>query len=261
MKTWGQAAVLAAVLTAAPTQTAVHAQAAGQDQQMLDELRKIRQLLQLIEQMIAQQGAPARPVPGPVDDRAPLGSISVTGFSLGHADAPLTMVEFTDLQCPFCGRFYATVFEQIKKEYIETGKLRYVSRDFPLETIHPFALTAARASRCAGDQGKFWEMRHTILANNSHLTADTFATLAQDLRLDAAAFSTCVADSTKFGAEIQKDLAEGTAAGVTGTPSFVIGRSGATGMTGGIRLVGAQPYSVFEGKFKELLTEKPTTNP
>src|ERR1700730_660463 len=211
--------------------------------------------------MIAQQGAPARPVPGPVDDRAPLGSVSVAGVSLGNADAPLTMVEFTDLQCPFCGRFYGSVFEQIKSEYIETGKLRYVSRDFPLETIHPFALTAARASRCAGDQGKFWEMRHSILANNSHLTADTFTKFAEDLRLDATAFSTCVADSTKFRAEIQKDLADGTAAGVTGTPSFVIGRSGPAGVTGGIRLVGAQPYSAFEATFKELLSEKPTTNP
>jgi protein-disulfide isomerase len=225
-----------------------------QNDQILNELKAIRQLL---EKLAGPLGAPGQPVPtaaapAPIDDNVKLGN--VTGYVLGKADAPLTMVEFTDLQCPFCRQFHVTTFEQLKKDYIDTGKLRYVSRDFPLDTIHPFAIAAARAARCAGDQGKFWEMRHTILVNNAALNNDVFATFAQDLKLNAASFKTCTADASKWLVDMQKDLTEGSGAGVSGTPSFVIGRTSATGLDG-VRLVGAQPYAVFDGKLKELLAQ------
>jgi protein-disulfide isomerase len=251
-------AVLVATLTVLTAGSGARAQAVGQDQQVLDELRKIRQLLQLIEQMIAQQNVP-RQVPAPVEPKIQLSSL--TGFSLGKSEAPLTMIEFTDLQCPFCGQYHATVFNQIRNDYVETGKLRYISRDFPLEAIHPLAVRGARAARCAAAEGKFWEMRHAILANHAHLGNDSFGTFAQDLGLDLKTFTTCTADGTRFRAEIQNDIADGTAAGVDGTPSFVIGRSSASGLVDGVRVAGAQPYSVFEAKFKELLTAKPATNP
>jgi protein-disulfide isomerase len=205
--------------------------------------------------MMAQRNTPTRPT-GPVDDRSPLAPITTAGFSLGKRDAPLTMVEFTDLQCPFCAQFHGGVFERIKSDYIDTGKLLYITRDFPLETIHPVAMIAARAARCGAEQGRFWEMRHQILTNNSHLSADSLGTVARGLGLDEAAFTKCVADAERFRGEIQKDIADGTAAGVTGTPSFVIGRNGGTQVTDGIRIVGAQPYSVFDARFKELLGQR-----
>jgi len=253
--------MLAAGLTIVAAGAGAQAQTVGQDQQILDELRKIRQLLQLMEQLMAQQNVPRpAPAPAPVEPKIQLSSL--TGLSLGQSDAPLTMIEFTDLQCPYCRQYHATVFDQIKAGYIETGKLRYISRDFPIESIHPLSLAAARATRCAADEGKFWEMRHNILINNAHLTTDSFVTFAQNLGLDLKTFTTCAADSARFRAEIQNDIADGTAAGVDGTPSFVIGRSSPKGgLLDGIRVVGAQPYSVFEAKFKELLTEKPSTNP
>ena len=165
------------------------------------------------------------------------------------------MVEFTDLQCPFCRQFHVAAYEQIKKDYIDTGKLRYISRDFPLDSIHPYAQGAARASRCAADQGKFWEMRHTILLNNAALGNDVFATFAQDLKLNVPNFKSCEATAaTKFQADLQKDLTDATGVGVSGTPTFVIGRTAAEGLDG-TRIVGAQPYAVFEAKFKELLSK------
>jgi protein-disulfide isomerase len=257
----GGVTVLTAMLAATIQTTAIRAQSASpqpapaqfpQDQQVLDELKKIRQLLQLIEQMIAQQNAPAR-APGPTEDKTQLGSVTVTGTALGKSDAPLTMVEYTDLQCPFCRQFHVNVFDQIRKDYIDTGKLRYISRDYPLDMLHPLAQSAARAARCGANQGRFWEMRHGILVNNAHLTADTFTTLAQDLHLDVLAFTACLTDQTRFQTEIQKDVADGSAVGVTGTPSFVVGRSSAAGVTDGVRIVGAQPYGVFDTRFKELL--------
>src|SRR3954470_12835273 len=118
-----------------------------QNEEMIKELRAIRQLLERLTQ--PQPSAPAQPTSAKIVD--------LKGYALGKPDAPLTMVEFTDLQCPFCRQFHVTSFEQLKKEYIDTGKLRYFSRDFPLESLHPFAMQAARAAKCAADEGKFWE--------------------------------------------------------------------------------------------------------
>jgi protein-disulfide isomerase len=223
-----------------------------QNQEILNELKAIRQLLEKLAGPLGQP-LPTPTAAAPVDDHVKLANI--TGRAIGRADAPLTMVEFTDLQCPFCRQFHLTAFEQIKKEYIDTGKLRYISRDFPLDTIHPFAIAAAQASRCAADQDKFWEMRHTILVNNAGLNPDVFATFAQDLKMNVAAFKTCQASaSTKFQAELQKDRTDGSSVGITGTPSFVIGRSSANALDG-IRLVGAQPFAAFDAKLKELLSK------
>ena len=228
-----------------------------QNDQILNELKAIRQLL---EKLAGPLGQPGAPIPtqaaAPTDDNVKLAT--VTGPVLGKPDAPLTMVEFTDLQCPFCRQFHVTAYEQIKKDYIDTGKLRYISRDFPLDSIHPFAQGAARASRCAADQGKFWEMRHTILLNNAALTNDVFNTFAQDLKLNVATFKACEATAaSKFQADMQKDLTDAASVGVSGTPTFVIGKTGATGLDG-VRIVGAQPYAVFDAKLKELLA-KPAT--
>mgnify|MGYP003576593281 CR=1 FL=1 len=227
-----------------------------QNEQILQELKAIRQLLEKLAGPL--NGAPAgavpttAPAPMPVSDNVKLAN--VTGYILGKADAPLTMVEFTDLQCPFCRQFHTQAFEQIKKEYIDTGKLRYISRDFPLESIHPLAIPAARAARCAGDQGKFWDMRHVILINNATLNNDAFATFAGDLKMNVNAFKTCTADAAKFQAEIQKDLTDGSSVGIQGTPSFVIGKTSANGLDG-VRFVGAQPFAAFDAKLKELLAK------
>jgi protein-disulfide isomerase len=222
-----------------------------QNDQILNELRAIRQLLEKLAGPLGQP-VPTAAAPAPIDDKVKLAG--VTGYVLGKPDAPLTMIEFTDLQCPFCRQFHVMAFEQIKKEYIDTGKLRYISRDFPLDSIHPMALAAARAARCAGEQGKFWEMRHAILVNNAMLNAESFATFAGDLKLNASSFKTCAADGSKWQVELQKDLNEGQSVGVSGTPSFVIGRTSATGLDG-VRLVGAQPFGAFDARLKELLSQ------
>ena len=128
-----------------------------QAQQILDELRAIRK--NLGPRPIAPAAAapaPARPVDDKVSYAFPAG-----GFSIGRDDAPLVMVEYTDYQCPFCQRFHNTAFVQIKTNYVDTGKLRYVSRDFPLP-FHENARRSAVAGRCAAEQGKYWELRHTI---------------------------------------------------------------------------------------------------
>ena len=213
-----------------------------QNEEIIKELRAIRQLLERLTQ--PQPSAPPQPTSAKVTN--------LKGYALGKADAPLTMVEFTDLQCPFCRQFVLSTFDQLKKDWIDTGKLRYISRDFPLD-FHAQAMNAARAARCAGDQGKFWEMRLALMRNANLLTPAYITRTAGDLKLDMAAFTPC-ATSSKYDAEIQAEMSEGTRIGVSGTPTFVIGRSAPDGITGPV-LVGALPYSMFDAKLKELLTK------
>src|SRR5665647_3286385 len=151
---------------------------------ILKELREIKQLL-------ARQQPPAPPA-----QQMPQ-TMTVKGdaiYVLGKSDAPLTMVEFTDYQCPFCGRFEATTFPEIKKNYIDTGKMRLIVRDLPLGDMHPFALKAAQSVHCAGDQGEFWEMKELVFKNQNKIDVDSLAGYAKDLSLNGDTFKSCMAD-------------------------------------------------------------------
>jgi protein-disulfide isomerase len=160
------------------------------------------------------------------------------------------MVEFTDLQCPYCRQFAITSFDEIKKNWIDTGQLRYMSRDFPLD-IHPQAMPAARAARCAGEQGKFWEMRLALMRHANLLTPEYITKTAEDLKLDPKAFAAC-AVSTKYDAAIQAEMQEGAKLGVGGTPTFILGRTMPTAVEGPM-MIGALPYAQFDAKLKSLL--------
>jgi len=213
-----------------------------QGDEMIKELRAMRQALERLTQPEPTPKAP------PPDRRGTLGQ--VRGPVMGKPDAPLTLVEFTDLQCPYCNRFTTTTFEQIRKTYIDTGLVRFVSRDFPLD-FHPQAMPAARAVRCAADQGKFWELRMALLRNASRLSSAVITSAAADLKLDMTAFATCIA-GTRHDAEINADLEAGRGLGIEGTPTFLLGRT--TGDTlDGVLIIGSLPFDAFDAKIKELL--------
>jgi len=167
---------------------------------------------------------------------------------MGDEDAPVTIIEFSDFQCPYCTRFYSQTLPKIKKNYVDTGKVKFVYRDLALRD-HPQAKNAAMASQCANDQGKFWEYHDEIFDNQRSLSVDKLKSMASDLRLDTAKFNDCL-DSGKYSDEVDKDSREANAAGMTGTPGFVIN---------GYILKGAQPYDVFESVIDALLAgEVPT---
>ena len=217
----------------------------AQGDAILNELRQIRQLLE------KQNGGSAANRP-PEPARAKL---SLAGMQmLGSKDAPITMVEFTDYQCPFCQRFHTTVFNDIKKNYIDTGKVRFYSRDLPLDTMHPNALRAAEAARCAADQGQFWALRDIMGANPDKLDMNSILAGASSLKMDTAALKSCV-ESEKYKQAIQGDVLEAMKIGADGTPTFVIGKSTAEGVDGEV-LVGAQPYIAFDQKLKQIEAAK-----
>ena len=169
--------------------------------------------------------------------------VETAGPSLGPANAPITIVEFSDFECPFCGGLFPTL-KQIEKEYGD--KLRVVYRQFPLTSIHPHAEKAAEASLCALEQGKFWEFHDSMFGNQKELTVDDLKKRAVDLKLDTAKFNECI-DSDRQVATIQKDTQDGSRAGVTGTPAmFVNGRF----------LNGNQPYQTIKDLIEDELDRK-----
>jgi protein-disulfide isomerase len=176
---------------------------------------------------------------------------------LGNPDAPVTIVEFSDYECPFCKRHYDQTHGQLVKNYVDTGKVKLVFRDLPLPFHDPMATTEAIAATCAKDQGgdaAYWKLHDTMFekttSNGDGLTKDQLNEFAREQGLNEANFKSCV-DSEKFKDEVAKDLADAGAIGATGTPSFVIGNSGHE--VSGKLIVGAQPYAAFQVAIDSLL--------
>ena len=215
-----------------------------QAQDILNELKGIRQVLEKMQSGGQQAAAP--------DDKVSY-KLSPGGFSMGDAKAPLVLVEYTDFQCPFCQQFHNTAFAQIKANYIDTGKVRFISRDFPLD-FHDNARRAATAGRCAAEQGKYWEMRHVMIVNADQLKSENLMSYAANVKLDVPKFKSCLDTPDKFKAQIDQEIQEGGVAGVQGTPSFVIGYLENDKLSG-VRLVGAQPFAQFDAKIQEMLDQ------
>jgi protein-disulfide isomerase len=215
-----------------------------QNKAILEELRQIHLLLE--RQQPARTTAEAA---RPADSKVRL-SLRSDELAIGSANAPLTLIEFTDYQCPFCRQFHQTAFADIKRNYIDTGKLRFISRDFPLD-MHNNAMRASLAAHCAGDQGKFWELRDLMIANGNRLDQPSIDLYAKQLKLDSDRLDKCVASGT-YQARVDQDLADGKTAGINGTPSFLLGRTGKDSVEG-TKLVGAMSSVAFDAKVKELL--------
>ncbi len=154
---------------------------------------------------------------------------------LGDENAPVTIVEFSDFQCSFCKRAFDQSVTALKREYIDTGQVKLVYRDYPLP-FHSEAAPAAEAAECAHDQGKFWEYHDALFKNQQSLGSDLYTELAEELGLDVNEFKSCM-ESGKHKEEVQSDMSYGSQVGVSGTPTFFIN---------GIKLVGAQPFQAFQ---------------
>jgi protein-disulfide isomerase len=188
----------------------------------------------------AGQPAPA-PAPQPTPELVPATVDDDPAW--GPEDAAVTVIEFSDFQCAFCARFYAETLPQLNENYGD--RIRFVFRDFPLTSIHPFAVKAAEAAECADDQEAFWEYHDLLFENQSALDVDSLKGYAADAGLDTEAFDECL-DSGKYTSEVANDLQDGVAAGVRGTPAFFVN---------GSLISGAQPYAVFQQVLDAALAE------
>lgn len=170
---------------------------------------------------------------------------------LGDPDAPVTIVDFSDFQCPYSRRHSEQTVPQIVENYVETGQVRYVFKDFPLYSIHPQAQKAAEAAECAGQQEQYWSMHARVFQGQDEWRQETdpvpaLKGYAAELGLDTDQFNACL-DSDQFAAEVQADVAEGEAVGVNSTPSFFIN---------GRPLSGALPFSEFQRIIEEELARQ-----
>jgi protein-disulfide isomerase len=170
--------------------------------------------------------------------------------TLGREDAPVSIIEFTDLQCPYCARHARETFPRLRRDYIDTGKVRYASRDLPLAR-HAYAVPAAVASRCAGEQGRFWEYREALFAAQRTLGSEPYARIAGELGLDVERLEACRRDGRQE-ANVRTDIEVARASGIGSTPGFVIGRV-VDGRFEGEKMLGAQPYEAFAAKIDALL--------
>ena len=170
-------------------------------------------------------------------------ALAATDPALGPASAPVTLVEFSDFQCPFCQRVSPTL-KQVKEKYGD--KVRIVWKDFPLTQIHPQAFKAGEAAHCAGDQGKYWEYHDRLFGNQQALEVADLKRYASDLSLNTTAFGECL-DSSKHGERVRDGVAQGTTLGVNSTPTIYIN---------GRVLSGAQPFEAFTAIIDEELASR-----
>jgi protein-disulfide isomerase len=182
--------------------------------------------------------------------------------SKGKATAKLTLVEFSDFQCPFCARHVSQTEALIIKEYVDTGKLRIVFMDFPLENIHKSAFKAAEAARCAGEQGKFWEMHDQLFSSQKTPTDfSNWTAQAEQVGLTVPEFERCLS-SGKYAGDIRKDLAQGQSAGITGTPGFFLTATPqGSSKARTLRFIsGAQPFASFQAQIDAVLADVDAAN-
>lgn len=199
------------------------------------EMRELRTAVNDIHRVAVRPRTPPAPRSVDLDDDEVMGA----------SDANVAIVEFSDYQCPYCRRYFQQTFPQIKENYIDTGKVQYIFRDFPLEQIHKEAVPAAVAANCSGLQGKYWEMHSALFSHQGRFTTETFTVLAQALELDSDAFQTCLQDPS-HKQEVNEDLVYGQSVGVRGTPHFFVGRVDGGKLVDVKVLSGAQPFPSFQ---------------
>ena len=242
-------ALLLATLGGCGAQGGAPAMTREQGEQVLHELGDIKRLL--AEQKGKPADAdPAQPAKVVLDDVA----VNV----VGNAAAAVTLIEFTDYQCPFCRRFHERTWPELKKKYVDTGLVRFVVRDLPLP-FHTEAEPAAIAARCAGEQGRFWAVFETLFTSNEPLSAVSARKAVLDAGATAPELDRCIASAAVRKA-IDADAAEAERIGVNGTPGFVIAQRHGAQLEGTL-LLGSQPIAAFAARIDALLGPAPVRTP
>jgi protein-disulfide isomerase len=199
--------------------------------------------------MLGGQGPPTPPLRPPL---TAVSTISIAGAPVrGAESAPLVLIEFADFQCPMCAMFVRETWPRLSREYLDTGRLRFVYRHLPVEEIHAHALGAAQAGVCAHRDGRFWELHARLFVSPERLSPADLIDHAAGVGLDRDRFARCLAEPSTA---VRQDMAEAGRLGLRGTPQFVVGR-----VVGGdqVRVIGivtgAQPFEVFDAALQAAL--------
>ena len=222
---------------------------AGRQQQLADNQREILRQIQELKDSAQLRNGDA-PGEAPPDFNMSIKDAAVKGSS----DAKLTVIEFSDFECPYCGRYMRDSHPQLERDYVATGKIRYVFRHFPLAGLHPNAVNAAEAGECSRIQGKFWPLHDSLFANQKSLQKPALLDYARSTGLDMKTFETCL--EGQAAPAVRADLDAGNKAGVSATPTFFFGFVQNDGSVHVVeRLVGARPYASFQEVLDRLLAK------
>lgn len=221
-----------------------------QDMKLLrEDMTQVKEKVAELHKMIADRIKAAQPKPAvtavDIDDDPALGS----------KDAELAILEFSDYQCPFCATFHNEIFPSLKKEFIDTGKVQFIYRDYAI-SFHTEAENAAVAANCAGEQHAYFPMQEILFREQEHLGKEAYKKFAEQLKLDVSAFNACMAKEEQR-TEVKNDLAYAEELGVQGTPTFYIGRIKDNQVVEVKEIVGAQPQEVFTAAIESFLTTAP----
>lgn len=209
-------------------------------------------LVSLTKQINTNKKSPSNRQKKPQEPKEVLVSIDDDPIK-GNPNAPVTLVEFSDYQCPYCRKFHNQVLKKIDEDYIKTGKLKYIFRDFPLG-FHKKAIPAAVAANCAGEQDKYWLLNDFLFDNPNKLDTENVLEAAKDMDLDYSKFEACLKNNN-HEEEVKKDMSEGTGYGVRGTPSVFLGKSTDSKEFKGLYLRGFRPYEFYKEKIDKLLAQ------
>ena len=225
---------------------------------ILAELQAIKALLQQQTRVV-----PPPPLAPPVNQPAaasaaaalqpPSTPISIDGAATrGNPNAKVVVVEFSDFECPFCGRYTRDIEPQLVREYVDTGKIRYVFRNYPIEQLHPHAFKAAEAAECVRRQGKFWEMHGQLYSHQQNLTDPDLLAHAKVVGADTSAWQQCVTGAAMT--RIRQDQADGRTLSISGTPTFFVGVLKDGKVHAQRKVIGARPYADFKSAIDAVLT-------
>ena len=257
-KPLGLAALVALLVTGSALQAAdADTEALLEEIETLKEGQAaIQEELEEIKALLRGRAVAGNQAPAPTEPQT--AEISVAGAPfLGDEEAAVAIIEFSDYQCPFCYRHFQNVVPELKSAYLESGQVKYVMREFPIESIHPAAMQASQAALCAGEQDSYWEMHDLIFENQQRMRLRDLVEHAEELDLDEEDFRACV-ESGRYEEQIRADLEVGSRLGVRGTPSFFIGLTDPENPDNVIAsrfIRGAQPYRVFQQAIEQLLSE------
>ena len=212
------------------------------------DLSDLKEGLQEIKELLkARDRVPLKPFVPPIAEIRVMDSPA-----LGRPDAPLTLIDFSDYQCLICQRFYEETLPLLREDFIETGQVRYMVRDFPVERLHPQAKKMAVAAHCAQEQGRFWEMHELLFQHQQALGFDNLKEYAGQLGLNETEFQQCL-EAERAVRKIGEDMDTAKRAGVLGTPTYLLGKTTKDRTISGQLLRGAQSYTLLKRTIQELL--------
>ncbi len=230
------------------TSSIVHATEEWAVEEVLQQLSELRRDHNQLRQQVESLSNELNKLKGNMttDNGSDAAELLMGEPEMGRRDAPLIMIEFTDYQCPFCSRHVHQTMPQLIEKYVDSGRLLYTIKDFPLG-FHKKAKLAAVAANCAGEQGAYWPMHKKLFSSDAELNRDSYLQYAADFSLDKKAFETCLSDPAKMK-EIEEDMAFGQKMSIRGTPAFLLGRLRNGKVVETQLISGAQSVEAFSNK-------------